>query len=91
LRRSRPALARGSYRALRWDKSSEDLLLFMREHANDRALVALNFGAKPVRASLGAEAFTGRLLLSSHLDREDEEFRGALSLRPNEGQVIGLQ
>ena len=68
---------------------SDDLLLFVREHAGDRVLVALNFGAEPATANLEAEGLRGRLLLS-HLDREGDELRGALRLGPNEGMVIGL-
>jgi hypothetical protein len=39
---------------------SDDLLLFVREHAGDRVLVALNFGAEPATANLEAEGLWGR-------------------------------
>jgi alpha-glucosidase len=84
LRRSRSVLLRGSYRPTYAD---DDLLLFSREHGSDRILVVLNFG-KNSRVAKFPDAATGKLMISSHLDREGEEVNGAIELRPDEGVVI---
>jgi alpha-glucosidase len=86
LRRSRSVLLRGSYRPILADN---DLLLFVREHGSERLLVALNFGMGAAVAKLPDEV-AGTLLLSSQLDRQGEDVRGAIKLRPDEGVVIEL-
>ena len=86
LRRSRSALRRGSYCPLHADG---DLLLFFREQASERLLVALNFGMGAGVAKFPDE-LAGTLLLSSHLDRQGEEVRGGIKLRPEEGVVIEI-
>jgi len=65
-----------------------DLLLFARSEGEERLLVALNMGEKPVR--LPAKRLAGAVLLSSGSDREGEAVAGALDLRPHEGLVIEL-
>jgi alpha-glucosidase len=87
LRRSRPALLKGTYRTLH---ASDDLLLFARECGDDRLLIALNLGADPGTARFAEGDLAGRALLSTHLDREGEDIRGPIELRPNEGMVIDL-
>ena len=84
LRRSRSALLRGSYRPIRADG---DLLLFFREQGPERLLVALNFGTGAGVAKFPDE-LAGTLLVSSHLDRQGEDVRGGIKLRPDEGVVI---
>jgi alpha-glucosidase len=86
LRRSRTALRRGSYCPLHADG---DLLLFFREQASERLLVALNFGMG-VGVAKFPDELAGTLLLSSHLDRQGEEVRGGIKLRPEEGVVIEI-
>ncbi len=85
LRRSRNALLTGSYFPL---LSQDDLLLFGRRCEDESLLVALNLGGRPELADFGNQPLEGKLLLSSHLDREGEEVRGTIDLRPNEGVVI---
>jgi alpha-glucosidase len=84
LRRSRTALLRGSYRPI---PAEGDLLLFFREQGPERLLVALNFGTSVGIAKFPDE-LAGTLLLSSHLDRQGEDVRGGIKLRPAEGAVI---
>jgi alpha-glucosidase len=86
LRRSRSALLHGSYRLVHADG---DLLLFFREQDPERLLVALNFGMGPAIAKFPDE-LAGTLLLSSHLDRQGEDLRGGIKLRPEEGAVIEI-
>jgi hypothetical protein len=50
-------------------------------------LVAPNFGAGAGVAKFPDE-LAGTLLLSSHLDRQGEDVRGGIKLRPDEGVVI---
>jgi alpha-glucosidase len=86
LRREWPALQRGSYRPL---AAEGDLLLYTRELATEKILIALNFGAQPAAAAFPSPLL-GRILLSSRNDRFDEIFRDAVSLRPREGIVARL-
>ena len=84
LRRSRSALLRGSYRPIHADG---DLLVFCREQGQERLLVALNLGMAAALAKF-PDKLAGTLLLSSHLDRQGEDARGGIELRPDEGVVI---
>ena len=85
LRRSRKALVQGCYQPI---PASDDLLLFVRSHGDERLLVALNMGEAPVH--LPATRLAGAVLLSSGGDREGESVADAFELRPHEGLVIGL-
>jgi alpha-glucosidase len=51
-------------------------------------IVALNLGAEPVALTTSSIGFGSTLLLSTHLDRENERLEGVLDLRGNEGVVI---
>ena len=84
LRRSEPALSIGSYSTL---PAEEDLLAYVRREADRQFLVVLNLGHEPERheSSLMVE---GRIVLSTHLDREDEVVDGPVDLRPDEGLII---
>jgi len=86
-RKSHPALRHGAYQPI---VASGDLLLYVRQLENDRILVALNLGDEPAALDFPAEAISGRVLLSSHCDRENELVSNSLALRPNEGVVIDL-
>jgi alpha-glucosidase len=78
LRRERCALTTGGYRAR---PASEGVLAYERAVEADRVVVALNFQGVPVRSGL-----SGRVLLSTHMDRDGRE-RDAW-LRPFEGVVV---
>jgi alpha-glucosidase len=80
-RRKHVALTEGSYKPL---KASGDLLLFCRELREERLLIALNMGPEPI-AVFPDERLSGRVLLSSFLDREGEEVLASIDLRGNEG------
>jgi alpha-glucosidase len=84
LRNSSSALMTGSYRPL---ASQGDALIFARECAEERVLVALNLGNAPAVVSM--EDAAGVILVSSHLDRRGERVGARIELRPNEGLVIG--
>ncbi|KAB8141143.1 DUF3459 domain-containing protein [Chloroflexia bacterium SDU3-3] len=84
LRRASPALSVGSYAPL---VGSGDVLAYVREADGVRLAVALNLGNQAQVVPLGA---AGRVLLSTHLDREGEATDGTISLRPAEGVIVAL-
>jgi alpha-glucosidase len=88
LRRAHPALVAGAYQPV---AAQGDLLLYRREHDGDRLLVALNMGDEPTNVRPEKAPLRGRILLSSHADRNGETVDGELDLRGNEGVVIGLE
>ena len=71
-------------------RATEDLLWFFREAGTERLLIALNFGNQPRTANFLKGDVVGRLLLSSHLDRDGEAIEDAVDLRPNEGVIVDL-
>jgi alpha-glucosidase len=85
IRRKHVALAEGSYTPL---MASGDLLLFCRELRDERILIALNMGPKPIAASFPDKKVLGRVLLSSFSDRQGEEVESSIELRGNEGVVV---
>ncbi len=87
LRRAQPSLSSGDYLAL---TASGDLLAFIRHTPDERFLVALNLGTKACILTLGSPGLTGRIVLSTHLDRSDEPLAHQLVLRPNEGLIAAL-
>jgi alpha-glucosidase len=87
LRRERKALLFGRYGAVQADG---DLLVFTRELADERLLIALNLGGEPTTARAAAGEWAGRLLLSSAGDREGEAVRSPIKLRAHEGVVVEL-
>ncbi len=86
LRRRFPALAVGSYRSL--EAGDEDIFAYLREHEEQRVLVALNFGALPKRVDLSVTGGRGELLCSTRMDRGGTVYLKELKLRPDEGVVI---
>jgi alpha-glucosidase len=82
LRRAEPALSIGTYRPVSAD---ETVLAYERRHDGRRLLVALNMGGA---AGTLRHLRSGRILLSTFLDRSSEQVHDALELRPNEGCII---
>jgi alpha-glucosidase len=85
LRRHSSALALGDYLPL---TAEGDLLAYARRAAQQQVLVALNLGAAP--ATLQLEGRRGRVLISTHLDREGDAAQGRLELRGDEALVLEL-
>jgi len=81
LRRATPALTDGAYRTVFVGEASFAYL-------RGDVLVALNLSAEPRAVALGPLA--GRVRLSSHLDGREDEVRGDLPLRGDEGVVVCL-
>jgi alpha-glucosidase len=91
LRRRHVPLAYGDYRAI---AMTGDLIAYIREFGGHRLLMALNLGTQPHAVSLvGAlgAAKRSRIVLSTHLDREDEIISGEVNLRADEGIIIALE
>jgi alpha-glucosidase len=86
LRRGEPALEIGRFEPL---ESEGSLLAYIRRARAGESdfMVALNLGAAPQ----SFPAPSGRIALSTHLDRGGEAVAGALALRPHEGVIVRLE
>jgi alpha-glucosidase len=87
LRRVHRALAVGDYQPI---AASGDLLAYLRRTEEEAFLVALNLGSSPSRLALETLGLSGRVALSTRLDRGREPLQGQLALRPNEGVIAML-
>ena len=87
LRRAEPALAVGSYEPV---EASGDLLVYLRERDGRRFLIVLNLGHDPVTFASEGPEIRGRLVLSTHLDRDGEKVDDTLELRGEEGMILEL-
>jgi alpha-glucosidase len=86
LRRSEPALAVGAYRSL---PATGDVLAYIRQNAGSNSfLIVLNFG--PSCAPFTAHDISGKVVLSSYLDRANQIIEGPIELRPQEGIIVAL-
>jgi alpha-glucosidase len=85
LRRATPALEIGSYARVPADG---DLLAYIRAAGGRRFLIALNLGSQ--EQTLDLSMLRGRVVLSTHLDREGEPVAGTLALRADEGAIVEL-
>jgi alpha-glucosidase len=90
-RKATPALQWGSYRSLNPQpvEAQENCFVFERQVGDQRRLVALNFSAQDQKLNL-SESGTGRIALSTNLDREGEVNLADFNLRANEGCIIEL-
>jgi glycosidase len=85
LRRSRPALSRGSFHLL---EAGENVLTYMRTDGAEKLLVAINFSDQPADYALSSDMAEARLLLSSLLDGSGRPVKDTLRLRPHEGVIV---
>ena len=86
-RKESQALTMGSYRSL--EGAPEDCFVYFREFENRRLVIALNFSAKGKVLRMEDQA-SGRLVLSTHLDREELVDLRSLHLRGHEACVVEL-
>lgn len=87
-RRSTPALQHGDYQAV--DPTTGEYFVFMRHILGQRPiLIALNFSSEEQRLRL-SQYGTGKLAISTHLDRSGNIDFSKLRLRPDEGLIIEL-
>jgi alpha-glucosidase len=82
LRKSAPALIDGAFRFV--PGTPRDCLVYTRESAAQRLLVALNFSAEPREIKPAA----GSLVMSTNPDRAPERVEGALQLGADEGAIV---
>lgn len=85
LRRQERALSLGSYKTV---FTGGDLFAYRREHEDRNFLIILNLGSGRKMLDVAERGLSGRIVLSTHLDREDEEIQGEIVMRPNEGIVV---
>ena len=87
LRRAESALVLGDWALV---SREGDLFAYQRSDGDRRLIVALNFGDEPALMRMPDPPLAGRLLLSTHLDRDDEAVHGEIALRQDEGVVVAL-
>jgi alpha-glucosidase len=87
LRRATPALHAGSYQSV--GSVPDDCLVYLRQHGTQRRLVAINFSGQEQTLRL-PDLGTGRVILSTELDREEPAALSAFRLRGHEGCIIEL-
>ncbi len=85
IRRREPALRIGAYRPLPADRN---VFAYLRQDGQTRMAIALNFSG--ARVSWSAATGSGRILVSTELDREGPVRLEDLELRPHEGVIIRL-
>jgi alpha-glucosidase len=86
LRRAHPCLERGVHRPL---ASRNEVLAYKRSLDAAELTIVLNLAAEPRK---WAGSGTGRVLLSTHLDRKAEtHLQGSVLLRGNEGVIIEIE
>jgi alpha-glucosidase len=83
-RKQAPALTRGIYRPL---DAPPDTFVFLREHGEQRLLVALNFSAEP---QLALRGLRGTIELSTQPDRKPGPAPRDLQLEPVEGIIVAI-
>jgi alpha-glucosidase len=88
VRRSHPALTLGSYRSI--EQESATCFVYLRQHSDQRCLMALNFSAHDQVVRL-PEQGQGRVLLSTHLDCEGLIPLSEVHLRGNEGLLLEVE
>ena len=87
MRRAELALTLGAYKPSR---TTDAVMLYTRELGTKHVLIALNFTHQPQTIMLTTTKKAGTILLSTHLDRENEAFKKQLQLRPDEGLIAHL-
>jgi len=88
LRRSDPALSVGEFAPLPAD---DDLIAYVRKAGERRLLIVLNLGSEARSFNLSDLEARASLLLSTHLDRNQEYSRDQLQLRADEGVIVELR
>src|SRR4029077_20399219 len=84
LRRNSPVLTHGAIAAV--DVEGK-ILRYERRQGNDRLAIALNLGHEQTRVSHPS----GRVLLSTYLDRAGEDVDESVSLRADEGIIVQVK
>ncbi|MEX5218836.1 MAG: alpha-amylase family glycosyl hydrolase [Nitrospira sp.] len=88
LRRAELALSLGAYKR---GPTTHDVIVYSRELANSRFLIALNLSHRPQSVPLDEHRAQGSIILSTNLDREGERFDKQLDLHADEGIIAKLR
>jgi len=88
LRRAEPALSVGAFASLPTD---DHVMAYVRKAGDRRLLILLNFAAHACGFDLSILEAQAKLLLSTHLDRHQEQLGDDLQLRGDEGVIIELR
>ena len=90
LRKASPALVWGDYGPVELDAESQaNCFVFTRQAGDERMLVALNFSGEEQKLIL-TQFGSGKVILSTKLDRDDKVDLANFTLRANEGCIIEL-
>ncbi len=89
LRRTYPALNVGSYRSL--EQNNTSCFVYLRQHEEQRVLIALNFSEQEQEIRLSREYSQGKVLSSTIGEREEVFELPVLHLYPNEGIVLEIE
>ena len=87
IRRTEAALAIGAYQTFQVD---ENIFSFVRRYGARRLLIGLNMTSSPAEIDLMALHTTGRIALSTYLDRAGQAVEARLRLRADEGVLVDL-
>jgi hypothetical protein len=68
---------------------TDDLLAYIRRSPAEALLIALNLGTSPMSLQLPSLG-TGRVVLSTYLDRDGASLVSDLALRADEGVIVAL-
>jgi alpha-glucosidase len=88
LRRAEPALSVGEFASL---PVIDDVMAYVRKAGDRRLLIVLNFVSQARSFDLSALDAQAVLLLSTHLDRNQEPLGDDLQLRSDEGVIVELR
>jgi hypothetical protein len=70
--------------------ATDDLIAYVRKLNERRLLIVLNLSARAQNFGLSELQCRGSLLLTTHLDHDQEEVLDKVELRPDEGLIIEL-
>mgnify|MGYP001290744269 CR=1 FL=1 len=87
IRHASPALSIGTYASI--PDVPDDCFVYLRQFNEQSYLIALNFSSKEQQIRL-LEMGTGRIRLSTHLDRKGMVDLGSFGLREDEGCVVEM-
>ena len=88
LRRAEPALSVGEFASL---PVVDNVMAYVRKAGERRLLIVLNFVPQARSFDLSTLDAQAVLLLSTHLDRNQEQLGGEIQLRSDEGVIIELR
>jgi alpha-glucosidase len=87
LRNKTSAFSVGSYTPV---EASGDLLAYIRASGNQHFLVVLNLGPQSQSFKLPHAQTTAKIILSTQLDRAEEQVHDTIALHADEGMIIAL-